>query len=451
MDLPQKRSRFSEDKLKVVQDIYKRNQSNPMAPGGMKMPPPAQNFYMYQMPPQWPYPYAAPPMVPAPPLPQPPAQKPTASKLCTDSLKNFITKAFSKCQSDEERDYMEKQIKEIIQTAKNNNKFHLQDWNNTELPLLPREIIVMQMNSLPVQIQQPQVSRRKTRFQPVEIHDDPKPKKREKIEKIEKIEKSKSDNLESDWKIAGTCTDLEKQYFRLTSKPDPSTVRPEPILRKALAWFKDRWRRKEIKYEYFSDQLRSIRQDLTVQGIKDKFTVEVYQVHTRLALEAGDLDQCISCMSRLFELYDEGLSGKQAEFTAYRIIYFSLQQLYIQLEKCLKKLSVADKETEEIKHALALKSSLIHGNYHQVFRLRKIAPNMGAYMIDMFLQKLRKFSLLKIFKSYMPNVPLDFVSQELGFLNSLEAETFIKECGGVINAGIIETKESLAALNSNLG
>ena len=34
--------------------------------------------------------------------------------------------------------------------------------------------------------------------------------------------------------VKGTCQEVEKSYFRLTSKPDPSLVRPEPVLRKAL-------------------------------------------------------------------------------------------------------------------------------------------------------------------------------------------------------------------------
>jgi len=31
--------------------------------------------------------------------------------------------------------------------------------------------------------------------------------------------------------IKGTCTVVEKFYFRLTSAPDPAKVRPEPVLK----------------------------------------------------------------------------------------------------------------------------------------------------------------------------------------------------------------------------
>ena len=34
--------------------------------------------------------------------------------------------------------------------------------------------------------------------------------------------------------VRGTCQEVEKSYFRLTAKPDPASVRPEPVLWKAL-------------------------------------------------------------------------------------------------------------------------------------------------------------------------------------------------------------------------
>lgn len=39
------------------------------------------------------------------------------------------------------------------------------------------------------------------------------------------------DDLARTLAIKGTCTQIEKTYFRLTSAPDPSEVRPEPVLR----------------------------------------------------------------------------------------------------------------------------------------------------------------------------------------------------------------------------
>lgn len=71
---------------------------------------------------------------------------------------------------------------------------------------------------------------------------------------------------EIDWNrytIQGTSTALEKRYLRLTSAPDPSTVRPEPVLHRSLQLAKDNWK-KTGDYHYVCEQLKSIRQDLIV-------------------------------------------------------------------------------------------------------------------------------------------------------------------------------------------
>jgi hypothetical protein len=73
----------------------------------------------------------------------------------------------------------------------------------------------------------------------------------------------------------GKSQSIEKPYLRITGRPNPDTVRPEAVLNKALKYHLDKYE-KDKNYEYLIGELRSIRQDLTVQHIKNGFTVQVY-------------------------------------------------------------------------------------------------------------------------------------------------------------------------------
>lgn len=120
--------------------------------------------------------------------------------------------------------------------------------------------------------------------------------------------------------VVGTSSKLEKPYLRLTSAPDPKTVRPLVTLVQTLELLKKKWRT-ENNYAYICDQFKSMRQDLTVQRIKNEFTVKVYEIHARIALEMGDLGEYNQCQSQLRGLYAYGIKGSAMEFLAYRILY----------------------------------------------------------------------------------------------------------------------------------
>eukprot|EP01035_Chromulina_nebulosa_P017096 gene17096-22609_t len=184
-------------------------------------------------------------------------------------------------------------------------------------------------------------------------------------------------------KIVGTCQTLEKEYFRLTSAPDPSTVRPLDILKKALKKLKQKWIKSEVEYIYICSQLKAIRQDLTVQNIRNEFMVDVYETHARIALECGDLNEYNQCQTQLKQLYHNGLKGCEMEFLAYRILYY----VYLQGNKkyqngsqdlayILMSLTPEAKKNEAVSHALKIREAIKQENYHRFQLLYQLTPNM---------------------------------------------------------------------------
>ncbi|OJJ46401.1 hypothetical protein ASPZODRAFT_142221 [Penicilliopsis zonata CBS 506.65] len=224
--------------------------------------------------------------------------------------------------------------------------------------------------------------------------------------------------------IVGRCQNLEKNYFRLTSAPNPDTVRPLAVLEKTLDLLKKKWR-KDNNYGYICDQFKSLRQDLTVQHIRNEFTVSVYEIHARIALEKGDLGEYNQCQTQLRALYRQQLGGHPTEFKAYRILYFIHTRNWTAMNDALADLTAADKRDPAVKHALDVRSALALGNYHRFFQLYLDTPNMGAYLMDMFVDRERLSALAAICKAYKPDVKIRFITEELGFESDEQAARFI--------------------------
>ncbi|KAL2866866.1 SAC3/GANP domain protein [Aspergillus lucknowensis] len=224
--------------------------------------------------------------------------------------------------------------------------------------------------------------------------------------------------------VVGRCQDLEKNYFRLTSAPNPDTVRPLPVLMKTLDLLKKKWK-KDNNYTYICDQFKSLRQDLTVQHIKNEFTVSVYEIHARIALEKGDLGEYNQCQTQLRALYAQQLGGHPTEFKAYRVLYFIHTRNWTAMNDALADLTPADKQNHAVKHALDVRSALALGNYHRFFQLYLDTPNMGAYLMDMFVDRERLSALAAICKAYKPDVKIRFITEELGFESDEQSARFI--------------------------
>ncbi|BES97271.1 leukocyte receptor cluster [Nesidiocoris tenuis] len=254
-------------------------------------------------------------------------------------------------------------------------------------------------------------------------------------------------------KLVGTCEQLEKCYLRLTAPAKDTEVRPRHVLVKSLARVNELWATKG-EYNTCSELLKSIRQDLTVQGIRDELAVEVYETHARLALQAQDAPELNVCQSMLKSLYNESPSRhwpNKEEFTACRLLYYVYTKDLADLTLLVSEVLLSPTPLPKcLVHALNVVKSWLLGNHHYLFKLYATAPPLSSAAMGFFIRREREFYFRVILKAYRPFVTVTFVKTELKFENESSANEFLKELGHVVfnNSAQIDCKATLENFNS---
>lgn len=100
----------------------------------------------------------------------------------------------------------------------------------------------------------------------------------------------------------------------------------------------------------------------------------------------------------------------------------------------LKQLTPDEKQEPALDHALKVRHALSQGNYGRFFKLYRVAPNMGASLIDVFIDKIRVLSLRNLAVGFVATgLELNYLSKTLAFASTEESEKFLKETGVVIS------------------
>eukprot|EP00043_Microstomoeca_roanoka_P000341 m.27502 g.27502 ORF g.27502 m.27502 type:complete len:660 (+) comp10261_c0_seq1:100-2079(+) len=312
----------------------------------------------------------------------------------SDAFKEYCLRCYGRCNNKQERQRMKTAVKAKFEEERASGKDF--DWNNMEIPDIWK-----------------QPSTKKTRLDKLK-----KPSKTSSWQPIRRAPLQP---------IVGTCMDLEKEYFRIKDEVDPTTVRPEPVLREAFRHVKAKFKKGGIGYKWIWSQLKAIRQDLTVQNVRNTFTVQVYETHARIALEFADHEEFNQCQSQLNRLYKDGIPGQREEFLAYRVLEYMYKQSERDLNAVLSELSVEERKLPNIQHALMVLRAYACNNYAKFYKLYDDAPGMAPYLMDMLGERLRKTALAAICKSYRPNVALDYLRDLFKLESEDDFEKFLKD------------------------
>jgi hypothetical protein len=241
--------------------------------------------------------------------------------------------------------------------------------------------------------------------------------------------------------------------LRLTKEVDPSSVRPIRILLQAMDLVKSKWSA-EKNYVKASDQLKSIRQDLKVQGIETEDTVKAYELHARIALEAADLNEFNQCQTQLRELYSNGLGFENMiEFIAYRILYFTVTKSNTEMLEAMSKLTSIQKNTSEVAHALKVRHAAKLCNISQFLDLYETAPNMGRHLMTTLLDNMRIQALKRIFSSSGRTViKVNWLRTMLYFQNNEEILNYFKNLNIVLkeNNAVVDCEKSKVSMGEKL-
>ncbi|KAM9927581.1 hypothetical protein OXX80_010245 [Metschnikowia pulcherrima] len=357
------------------------------------------------------------------------------------TLSDFVNRSFE--QSNELNNagkaIFNEQIQSLIYSAARDKKIWTNDWTRQRLPVFDPSVppclyqdipgVMSAVHMLPhdSEPQQPHTQQKRSK----KAKYDSQERKKQRAERFQDCASpAPASPGPKSTQIIGTSTALEKRYLRLTSEPDPCVVRPENVLEKCLKHVVEKYCSTGASYSYINDQLKAIRQDMTVQHIKSDLALSVYETHGRIAIENNDLGEFNQCQAQLKHLYaqkDPEFYKNTYEFTCYRVLYLLLTGNYADINLTRlelmdldagKDLSV-DFETRRmcVYNALKLADYVTLGDYSGFFALYKWYQSLdcmdGAFhLLEQFMaNKQRVLSLNTMCKAFK-KLPLSYLEKQ---------------------------------------
>uniref|UniRef100_A0A0N4ZYZ2 SAC3_GANP domain-containing protein n=1 Tax=Parastrongyloides trichosuri TaxID=131310 RepID=A0A0N4ZYZ2_PARTI len=214
----------------------------------------------------------------------------------------------------------------------------------------------------------------------------------------------KFSEISMDENFVGTSTELERRYLRLTES-----------------------------YDYAGGQLKSIRQDLCVQNIRNPFAIYVYEECAKVAIENGDKEEFNQSQQQLRQLYSLNPNTKnESDFFGYNLLFLLYTNNAMDINKWMQNLTRDKKNNKVVRFALNVFHALKYKIYPRFFELYHQAPDATSrYLMNIYLDRERCNALNIILSAYQVYIPLEVISENLGYeinelrewLNAKDIET----------------------------
>ncbi|CAD5219671.1 unnamed protein product [Bursaphelenchus xylophilus] len=231
-------------------------------------------------------------------------------------------------------------------------------------------------------------------------------------------------------RIIGTCTAIEKPYFRLTTEADPSQVRPYHILRRALEHVLRVYREKNDDYHYANDQLKSIRQDILTQDIRNEFAIQVYEEHALLAIKHKDREELNQAQNQLKVLYETLSSAPNRwRFTSYRLLYYAYVESESDATGLMQKYRDAFAKSPEMKLAREIYMAYATRNHCKFFGIYRKVDTVTKQLMDFFVDRERNRLMQAVIAAYRPTLSLPQLAGILMLDERSELPDYLKGIG----------------------
>lgn len=334
-----------------------------------------------------------------------------SQKKWPDSLETFVKNCFiqSNNLSEPEKVIFQTELNNVLARAEALGTLWTIDWDQQVLPIFEKQ-------------------RKKHQNKEYDSDD----RKRQRIERFNNPKMSPSllpsKPLDKSAPVVGVSQNIEKSYYRLTSEPDVNLVRPQEVLQKAVKVLLEKLDTKP--YSYIKDQFKAIRQDMTVQHIKNDFAMYIYETNSRIAIDNNDLgefNQCVSQLEYFFEkktVRNSHLNQTELEFICYRVLYYLIVENHSEIFKI--KINLKDRqfinqpEIEKLRFvnlSFELQNYMLTSNYYRFFKtIDKFKPLKNAYQLitTHLMEKQQVRSIAIMGKSYR-TLNMDYIRTILKF------------------------------------